>query len=221
MALPASSSSRPFGGARACSNDPSFARVREATLEGSGAPGVLSILRHAVDELADAGNVRVVELLVQHRTAVAGEAAGTTVLRAREEELGAAFLARAERVFPGKEVIERRVARDGSDDPDQRREDARGAQWLSRHEFTPSLEAELAAFLKSAEPLARAESFTPLWLAFRAQTNVFYIVDAFATEADRGKHLSGEIAKALLANADALLAEAPKIEQVDVLADKV
>lgn len=81
-------------------------------------------------------------------------------------------------------------------------------------------EAELANFLAGAEPLARSESFTPLWFALRAGPNVFYIVDAFATEADRGKHLSGEIAKALMAKADVLLAEPPKIENVDVLAVK-
>lgn len=81
-------------------------------------------------------------------------------------------------------------------------------------------EAELAGFLAGAEPLARAETFTPVWFALRAAPNVFYIVDAFATEADRGKHLSGEIAKALMANAETLLAEPPKIENVEVLAAK-
>ncbi len=81
-------------------------------------------------------------------------------------------------------------------------------------------ETELANFLTGAEPLARSESFTPLWFALRASPNVFYIVDAFATEADRGKHLSGEIAQALMAKADVLLAEPPKIENVDVLAAK-
>lgn len=84
----------------------------------------------------------------------------------------------------------------------------------------PGKEAELASFLGGAEPLARAETFTPLWFALRAAPNVFYIVDAFATEADRGKHLAGEIAKALMAKADMLLAEPPKIENVEVLAAK-
>jgi quinol monooxygenase YgiN len=81
-------------------------------------------------------------------------------------------------------------------------------------------EEELAKFLSGAEPLARAETFTPLWFALRSGPNVFYIVDAFATDADRGKHLSGEIAKALMAKADVLLSEPPKIENVDVLAAK-
>lgn len=84
----------------------------------------------------------------------------------------------------------------------------------------PGKETELATFLSGAEPLARAEAFTPLWFALRAGPNVFYIVDAFATEADRGKHLTGEIAKALMAKAELLLAEPPKIENVDVLAAK-
>jgi quinol monooxygenase YgiN len=34
--------------------------------------------------------------------------------------------------------------------------------------------------------------------------NVFYIVDAFANDGDRSKHLSGEIAKALMAKTDVL-----------------
>jgi quinol monooxygenase YgiN len=50
---------------------------------------------------------------------------------------------------------------------------------------------------------------------------VFYIVDAFASDADRNKHLTGEIAKALFANASRLLAEEPKIEKADVLAAKL
>jgi quinol monooxygenase YgiN len=81
-------------------------------------------------------------------------------------------------------------------------------------------ESELANFLKGAQPLAQSEAFTPLWFALRAGPNVFYIVDAFATEADRSKHLAGEIAKALMAKAEVLLAEPPKIENVEVLAAK-
>lgn len=82
-------------------------------------------------------------------------------------------------------------------------------------------EAEVAAFLASAEPLARAESFTPAWLALQTGPSVFYIVDAFADDADRAQHLSGAIAKALLAKADELLAEPPKIEQASILGSKL
>jgi quinol monooxygenase YgiN len=82
-------------------------------------------------------------------------------------------------------------------------------------------EEEVARFLGGAEPLAKAEAFTPAWFALRASANVFYIVDAFATDEDRGKHLSGEIAKALMAKAGELLAEPPHIEKADVLGVKL
>jgi quinol monooxygenase YgiN len=49
----------------------------------------------------------------------------------------------------------------------------------------------------------------------------FGIFDAFADDAGRKAHLAGQIAAALMAKAPELLAEAPKIEQVDVLAAKI
>jgi quinol monooxygenase YgiN len=82
-------------------------------------------------------------------------------------------------------------------------------------------EEELRTFLAGAEPLARAEAFTPAWFALRTSNSVFYIVDAFASEGDRDKHLGGEIAKALLASAPDLLSEPPAIEKAEVLASKV
>jgi quinol monooxygenase YgiN len=82
-------------------------------------------------------------------------------------------------------------------------------------------EETLRAFLAGAQPLAEAEAFTPAWFALRTEPNVFYIVDAFATDADRGKHLGGDIAKALMAKAPELLAEPPKIEKADVLGVKL
>jgi quinol monooxygenase YgiN len=82
-------------------------------------------------------------------------------------------------------------------------------------------EEEVRAFLAGAEPLAKAEAFTPAWFALRTAKDVFYIVDAFATDADRGKHLTGDIAKALMAKAGDLLAEPPVIEKADVLGSKL
>jgi quinol monooxygenase YgiN len=82
-------------------------------------------------------------------------------------------------------------------------------------------EEKVRAFLAGAEPLAKQESFTPAWFALRTAPNVFYIVDAFANDADRELHLGGEIAKALIINAPDLLAEAPKIERADVLGLKL
>jgi quinol monooxygenase YgiN len=82
-------------------------------------------------------------------------------------------------------------------------------------------EEELRAFLASAQPLAQRESFTPAWFALRTADRVFYIVDAFATDADREKHLTGDIARALMAKASELLAEPPQIEKADVLGSKL
>lgn len=82
-------------------------------------------------------------------------------------------------------------------------------------------EEEVGKFLAGAQPLARGEAFTPVWFALRTAPNVFYIVDAFANDADRTKHLTGEIAKALMAKAGDLLSEPPKIEKADVLGSKI
>lgn len=85
----------------------------------------------------------------------------------------------------------------------------------------PGKETALAEFLSGALPLAQAETFTPVWFALRASADVFYIVDAFANAEDRAKHLAGDIAAALMANAETLLAEAPSITEADVLAVKL
>jgi quinol monooxygenase YgiN len=82
-------------------------------------------------------------------------------------------------------------------------------------------EDEVARFLAGAQPLAQGEAFTPAWFALRTEPRVFYIVDAFANDEDRTKHLTGEIAKALMASAGDLLSEPPKIEKADVLGVKL
>jgi quinol monooxygenase YgiN len=82
-------------------------------------------------------------------------------------------------------------------------------------------EEEVRSFLATAEPLAWAESFTPAWFALRTSKDVFYIVDAFAADADRDRHLGGEIAKALMARAGDLLAEPPRIEKAEILGSKL
>jgi quinol monooxygenase YgiN len=85
----------------------------------------------------------------------------------------------------------------------------------------PERAEDVAAFLAGALPLAEAEDFTPVWFALRADETTFYIVDAFASADDRGKHIGGPIAAALMANAPDLLAEDPSIAPVDILAAKV
>jgi hypothetical protein len=58
---------------------------------------------------------------------------------------------------------------------------------------------ELAAFLKSALPLALQEPSTVSWFAFRIDSSRFGIFDTFADESGRNAHLNGEIAGALFA----------------------
>src|SRR3954452_14369142 len=85
----------------------------------------------------------------------------------------------------------------------------------------PDTKDEVAEFLAGAIELANAEEGTPVWLALRSDDTTFWIVDAFPGEAERQAHLGGEIAKALMANAERLLAAAPEIAQAEVLAAKV
>lgn len=81
-------------------------------------------------------------------------------------------------------------------------------------------EEEVAGFLASALSLAQAEGKTIAWFAFRLSKSEFGIFDTFADDTGRQAHLSGEIAKALMANAEVLLSEPPKIEKLDLLAVK-
>jgi quinol monooxygenase YgiN len=85
-------------------------------------------------------------------------------------------------------------------------------------EARPGKEADAEAFLKSAQPLASQESGTLKWYAIKLARGKFGIFDTFANEAGRNAHLSGEIAKALGARANDLLAVPPQIEKVEVLA---
>jgi quinol monooxygenase YgiN len=91
---------------------------------------------------------------------------------------------------------------------------------LARVQAKPGKEQTVEEFLKSAQPLAVAEPGTIRWYAFKTGPDTFGIFDTFADEAARDAHLNGEIAKALMANADALLAVPPKIEKLDILATK-
>ena len=91
---------------------------------------------------------------------------------------------------------------------------------LARVEAKPGKEAEVLAFLKSALPLAEGEPGTVRWYALQIGPSTFGIFDSFETEEARQAHLNGPIAAALMANASALLATAPIIEMVDLLAVK-
>jgi len=92
---------------------------------------------------------------------------------------------------------------------------------LVRLEAKPGKEDEVAAFLKGALPLAQQEPATTAWFAIRIGPSTFGIFDVFPDAAGRQAHLSGPIAAALMAKAADLFSQAPVIEQLDVLADKL
>ena len=91
---------------------------------------------------------------------------------------------------------------------------------LARLHAKPGKEDEVAAFLKSALPMAQAEDGTVKWYALQLDDTTFGIFDTFADDDGRQAHLDGDIAAALMEHADDLLAQPPQIEQVDVLAAK-
>ncbi|MDQ3093882.1 MAG: antibiotic biosynthesis monooxygenase [bacterium] len=84
----------------------------------------------------------------------------------------------------------------------------------------PDKVTELSDMLKGAVELAQAEEKTISWYAFQMGATTFGIFDTFDDEEGRQAHLNGEIAAALMAHADDLLSEPPKIEQVSILATK-
>jgi quinol monooxygenase YgiN len=90
-----------------------------------------------------------------------------------------------------------------------------------RLEAKPGKEEELAAFLMQGLELAQQETTTPVWFALQLGGGSFAIFDAFADEPGRQAHLTGPIAKALMAQAPLLLAEPPSIQQVDVMGAKL
>ena len=85
----------------------------------------------------------------------------------------------------------------------------------------PGKESAVETFLRGGLPLAQAEPATTAWFALRMGPSTFGIFDAFPDESGRQAHLTGPIAAALMAQAADLLAEAPAIEKVDVLAAKL
>jgi len=89
--------------------------------------------------------------------------------------------------------------------------------WL---QAKPGKEEELAEFLKRAQPLATSEPETVKWYAWQIDDSTFGIFDTFEAEEGREAHLNGEIAAALTANADRLLAKPPLIEKLTILAGK-
>jgi quinol monooxygenase YgiN len=91
---------------------------------------------------------------------------------------------------------------------------------LALLEAKPGKGDELGAFLTAGRALAVAEEDTVTWYAFKIDDTHYGIFDSFETDAGRDAHLNGEIPKALTQVADDLLADAPDIRTVDIVAEK-
>jgi quinol monooxygenase YgiN len=90
--------------------------------------------------------------------------------------------------------------------------------FVARIEAKPDKAEEVADLLIGALPLAEAEQGTVDWYAARTSPTTFWIFDTFGSEDARQAHINGEIAAALTAKADELLAGPPEIMAADVLA---
>ena len=91
---------------------------------------------------------------------------------------------------------------------------------FARLEAKPGKEGDVAKLLDAGLAMARQEPTTPLWFALRMGPTTFGVFGEFADEDGRQTHLHGPIAKALMAKAPGLLAEAPVIEPTEVLGSK-
>ena len=81
-------------------------------------------------------------------------------------------------------------------------------------------EAAVENFLDSGLGLVNEEPLTVTWYAVKFSESTFGIFDTFEGDEGRDAHLNGKVAEALMAKADELFAEPPKIEKVDILAAK-
>ena len=79
---------------------------------------------------------------------------------------------------------------------------------------------ELAAFLEAGRELAVAEEGTVTWYAFKISDTSYGIFDTFATGDARTAHINGQIPAALAEVSADLLARAPDIQPVSLLAVK-
>ena len=91
---------------------------------------------------------------------------------------------------------------------------------LALLEAKPGKGDELAAFLKAGRDLAVAEEGTVTWYAFKISDTSYGIFDTFATGDARTAHINGQIPAALAEVSADLLARAPDIQPVNLVAVK-
>jgi hypothetical protein len=91
---------------------------------------------------------------------------------------------------------------------------------LALLEAGPGRGGELVEFLNAARELAVAEGGTVTWYAFKINDASYGIFDTFSTDDARTAHINGQIPAALADVSGDLLASAPDIRFLDVLAVK-
>ena len=84
----------------------------------------------------------------------------------------------------------------------------------------PGKEGEIEAFLAQGATMSHDEPDTVTWYGVKMAPGVYGVFDTFDDEAGRDAHLSGEIAKALMAKASDLFSNQLQIEQMEILAAK-
>jgi quinol monooxygenase YgiN len=82
-------------------------------------------------------------------------------------------------------------------------------------------EREVEHFLRSAVSLVEEEIGTTAWFAVRFGRGEYGIFDAFLDDAARREHLSGPVAYALQEQGKDLFDAPPRVQSVEVLADKM
>jgi len=96
---------------------------------------------------------------------------------------------------------------------------AKQALWVML-KAKPGKEQEIEAFLNQGASLANDEPETITWYGVKLAPGMYGVFDTFDDEAGRDAHLTGEIAKALMAKAPELFSNEIKIERMEILAAK-
>ena len=85
----------------------------------------------------------------------------------------------------------------------------------------PGKAGEVEAFLKQGAEMSKAENGTVTWYGIKEDDDAYAVFDTFDDEAGREAHLKGDIAKALMANAENLFSNTPlQIHKIEIIADK-
>lgn len=91
---------------------------------------------------------------------------------------------------------------------------------FARCEAKPGKEKDVEDFLKKALEMADQEPTTKMWFALKLGPRVYGVFDCFEDEHGRDKHLTGPIAKALMACYPDVLVAPASIEKIELLGTK-